>query len=65
MQETLRDSHDAADKMNDIADKMLFAGYAVVGCLASYATFKILTKYWFKPMFKTYRFLSSQSFNMK
>ena len=50
--------------MNEIADKMLFAGYAVVGCLASYATFKILTKYWFKPMFKTYRFLKSQSFCM-
>ena len=65
MNETLADAHSASAKMNEVADKMLFAGYAIVGCLASYATFKILTKFWFKPMFRTYRFLSSQSFCMK
>ena len=57
MQETLHDSNEAAEKMNYIADKMILAGYAVVGCLASYATYKILSKCIFKPMFRTYRFL--------
>ena len=61
MNTTLKESHDAADKMNFIADRMILAGYTVVGCLASYATYKILTKCLFKPMFRTYRFLSNQA----
>lgn len=43
---------------------MIFAGYAVVGCLASYATYKILSKYLVKPAFATYRFLTNQSRNV-
>lgn len=61
MNETLAESELAMEKMNFIADKMIFAGYAVVGCLASYATYKILTKYLFKPALSIYRFLGNQS----
>ena len=50
--------------MNFIADRMILAGYAIVGCLASYATYKILTKFLVKPMLGTYRFLTNQSRDM-
>ena len=62
--ETLKESEAAIEKMNFIADKMIFVGYAVVGCLASYATYKILTKYLIKPAMSTYRFLTNQSRNV-
>lgn len=57
MNETLQESNEAAEKMNFIADRMIWTGYAVVGCLASYATYKILTKYLIKPFCNTARFL--------
>ena len=44
---------------------MIFAGYCVVGCLTSYATYKIVTKYMIKPFASTYRFLSNQSRDVK
>ena len=50
--------------MNFIADRMILAGYAIVGCLASYATYKILTKFLVKPMVMTYSFLNNQSIDM-
>ncbi len=65
MNETLQESEQAMEKMNFIADKMIWAGYAFVGCLASYATYKILTKYLIKPFSSTYRFLTNQSGNVK
>ena len=64
MQETLRDGEKAAENMQYITDRMIWAGYALVGCLASYATYKILTKYLVKPIRSTYRFLTNQSQNM-
>mgnify|MGYP001626828109 CR=1 FL=1 len=65
MNETLQESEQAMEKMNYIADKMIWAGYAFVGCLASYATYKILTKYLIKPFRSTYRFLTNQSGNVR
>ena len=65
MQSTLEESNEAAEKMNFIAEKMILAGYAIVGCLASYASYKILTKYIVKPFAHTYRFLTNQSGNVK
>lgn len=65
MNETLRESEIAAEKFNYIAEKMILAGYAIVGCLASYATYKILTKYLIKPFTSTYRFLTNQSGNVR
>ena len=64
MNETLIESELAAEKFNFIADKMIFAGYAIVGCLASYATYKILAKWIIKPAMSTYRFLTNQSRNV-
>mgnify|MGYP006955093302 FL=1 len=61
MESTLQESEQAMEKMNYIADKMIFAGYCIVGCLASYATYKILTKWLIKPFASTYRFLTNQS----
>ena len=51
--------------MNFIAEKMIWTGYAVVGCLASYATYKILMKWFVKPVRSTYRFLTNQSRDVK
>lgn len=59
MQETLKESEKAAENMNFIAEKMIWAGYGLVGALASYATYKILTKFLIKPVRKTYRFLTN------
>lgn len=59
MTKTMEESQEAVEKMNFIADKMIFAGYCVVGCLASYATYAILTKYLIRPFASTYRFLKN------
>ena len=61
MNDTLQESELAAEKFNYIADKMIWAGYAVVGCLASYATYKIVTRFIIRPFWDTYRFLTNQS----
>ena len=61
MTSTLAESNEAMEKMNFIADNFILAGYAIVGCLASYATYKIVTKYFIKPFASTYRFLTNQS----
>ena len=63
--ETAEKGEMAAEKMNFIAEKMIWAGYAVVGTLASYATYKILTKFLIKPIRSTYRFLTNQSRDVK
>jgi len=59
MQDTLEESEKAAENMNFIAEKMILAGYALVGCLASYATLRIFSKYLIKPVKSTYRFLTN------
>ena len=65
MQQALESGNEAAEKMNFIADKLIWAGYAIVGGLASYAVLKIFGTYLVQPFMNTYRFLTNQSRNVQ
>ena len=58
-------SNEAAQKMNELADNFILARNIIVGGLAAYAGYVILRKYFLKPFFNTFKFLSNQTRDMQ
>ena len=50
--------------MNEIADNFILVRNIIVGGLAGYAGYFILRKYFLKPFFSTFKFLSNHTRNM-
>ena len=51
--------------MNEIADNFILARNILIGTLAFYAGYSILTRFIIKPFVKTFKFLSNQTRNLK
>ena len=51
--------------MNEIADNFIMARNILIGTLAFYAGYSILTRFIIKPFVKTFKFLSNQTRNLK
>jgi hypothetical protein len=59
LNDTLEQSKQATEKMNELADNVIFARNIFVGSLALYATLSLVRKFIVKPFVKTFKFLSN------
>ena len=64
MNATMKESEEAAQKMNELADNLILARNIVIGGLAVYAGFSIVRNFILMPFMRTYKFLSNQSRNL-
>lgn len=65
LNQTIEEGNAAALKMNEIADNFILARNILVGSLAFYAGYSILTRFVIKPFVQTFKFLSNQTRNLK
>lgn len=65
LNQTIEEGNAAALKMNEIADNFILARNILVGSLAFYAGYSILTRFIIKPFVQTFKFLSNQTRNLE
>jgi hypothetical protein len=54
--QTIGESHEAAHKLNEIADNFILVRNVVVGTVAFFSSYYILNKFVIRPMLQTTRF---------
>ena len=65
VKKTLEESQQATEKMNELADNLIFARDVALYSMAFYASYTILKKYLIQPFVSTFRFLRNQTMDMK